>query len=88
MDADEVNQVRVHVIRAAMDGEGVPSATETATALGIVSLLGGSGEVHTRCPDCGDAMTLSVSDRKLVHKEGVVHFSVSSAHFWDDIIFT
>jgi hypothetical protein len=149
MNTNEVNQVRLHVLRTAMDGRGVPSASQTATALelsedqvveayrqlaeghvyvqepgdptslrmanpfsaiptphevrargktyygnciwdacGIVSLLGGTGEVRTRCPDCGDALTLAMSGRKLVHKEGVVHFSVPSAHSWDDIIFT
>ena len=149
MDVEKVNHVRLHVIRTAMDGQGVPSASLTATALGIseeqavdayrqlaeghvyvlepgdptrlrmanpfsavrtahevkargksyygnciwdalgiVSLLGGSGEVHTSCPDCGDALTLAVSGRKLVREEGVVHFSVPSARSWDDIIFT
>ena len=57
-------------------------------ACGIVSLLGGTGEVHTQCPDCGDPMTLAMADRKLARKEGVVHFSVPSSHSWDDIIFT
>ncbi|GAC1511343.1 MAG: hypothetical protein NVS1B3_14430 [Candidatus Dormibacteraceae bacterium] len=149
MDAEDVNQVRLHVIRTAIDGKGVPSASQTANALGIqeaqavdayrqladghvyvlepgdptrlrmanpfsaiptvhevqaggrtyfgnciwdalgiVSVMGGTGEVHTRCPDCGDPLTLAVSDRTLVQKEGVVHFSVPSARSWDDIIFT
>jgi len=149
MDTAGVNQVRLHVLRTAMDGHGVPSASQTATALGIgeeqavegyrqlaeghvyvlepgdptrlrmanpfsavptahevkargktffgnciwdacgiVSLLGGTGEVRTQCPDCGDPMTLAMADRKLIRKEGVVHFSVPSAHLWDDIIFT
>ncbi|GAC1666989.1 MAG: hypothetical protein PVS3B2_05230 [Candidatus Dormibacteraceae bacterium] len=149
MDTERVNKVRLHVLRTAMNGQGVPSASQAAAALGIseeqavesyrqlaeghvyvlepgdptrlrmanpfsavptahevnargksyygnciwdacgiVSLLGGTGEVHTRCPDCGDPMTLAMADRKLVHKEGVVHFSVPSARSWDDIIFT
>jgi hypothetical protein len=149
MNTEEVNQVRLHVIRTAMDGHGVPVASQTATALGIreeqaveayrqlaeghvyvlepgdptrlrmanpfsaiptahevtvsgktyygnciwdalgiVAVMGGSGVVRTQCPDCGDALTLEVADRKLVSKEGVVHFSIPAAHFWDDIIFT
>lgn len=35
MDAEEVNQVRLYVLRTAMDGQGVPPAPQTATALGI-----------------------------------------------------
>ena len=57
-------------------------------ALGIISLLGGTGTVNTTCPDCKHAMTLAVSDRRLQRDEGVVHFSVPAAHWWDDIIYT
>ena len=149
MDAVLVNEVRLHVIRTAIDAMAVPTAPESAAALGIteeqvieayrqlaeghvyvlepgdptrlrmanpfsavptafeveargktyygncvwdalgiVSLLGGSGQVQTRCPDCGAALTLVVSGRELVRKEGVVHFSVPAAHWWDDIVYT
>lgn len=149
MDAELVNQARLHVIRTAMDATVVLSARESAAALGIseeqaieayrqlaeahvyvaepgdptrlrmanpfsavptpfevdvagksyygncvwdalgvVSLLGGNGQVKTRCPDCGAAMTLVVSRGELVRKEGVVHFSVPAAHWWDDIVYT
>ena len=149
MDVELANQVRVHVIRSVMDAAVVPSAQETAAALGIsegqaveayrqlaeghvyvlepadptrlrmanpfsavptpfevevagkryygncvwdalgvVSLLGGNGAVKTTCPDCGAPMTLVVADRQLVRKEGVVHFSVPAAHWWDDIVYT
>jgi hypothetical protein len=144
-----VNEVRLHVIRTAMDAMAVPSASESAAALGIgkeqaieayrqlaeghvyvlepgdptrlrmanpfsavptafeveaggktyygncvwdalgiVSLLGGSGQVQTRCPDCGVALALVVSGRELVGTEGVVHFSVPAVHWWDDIVYT
>ncbi|HEV2014544.1 MAG TPA: organomercurial lyase [Candidatus Dormibacteraeota bacterium] len=56
--------------------------------LGIVSLMGGTGQLKTHCPDCGETLTLVVSDRALVHEEGVVHFSIPAAHWWDDIIYT
>ena len=56
--------------------------------LGIISLMGGTGQLKTRCPDCGETMTLAVSDRALVDKEGLVHFSIPAARWWDDIIFT
>ncbi len=57
-------------------------------ALGVVSLMGGKGQLKTDCPDCGEALTLVISGRELVQKEGVVHFSVSAGHWWDDIIYT
>jgi hypothetical protein len=149
MDAGVVNEVRLHVMRTAMNALAVPSAQESAAALGIsqqqaidayrqlaeghvyvlepgdptrlrmanpfsavptafevevggkayygnciwdalgiVSLLGGSGQVDTHCPDCGEALTLVVSGHELVEKKGVVLFSVPAAHWWDDIIFT
>jgi hypothetical protein len=149
MDTDLVRDVRLHVIRTAMNTTAVPSASETAASLrisdeqaveayrhlgeghvyvleprdptrlrmanpfsavptafkveasgkryygncvwdglGIVSLMGGSGQLKTRCPDCGETLTLVISDRALVHEEGVVHFSIPAAHWWDDIIYT
>ena len=149
MDAAVVKEVRLHVLRTAMNALAVPSAPECAAALGIsqqqaidayrqlaeghvyvlepgdptrlrmatpfsamptafevevggkayygnciwdalgiVSLLGGSGQVKTRCPDCGEALTMVASGRELVQKQGVVHFSVPAAHWWDDIVFT
>jgi hypothetical protein len=149
MDTDLVRDIRLHVLRTAMDTTAVPSASETAASLrisdeqaveayrhlseghvyvleprdstrlrmanpfsavptafkveasgksyygncvwdglGIVSLMGGSGQLTTRCPDCGETLTLGVSDRALVHEEGVVHFSIPAAYWWDDIIYT
>lgn len=55
-------------------------------ALGIVSLLGGSGSVHTACPDCREPMALEVADRRLRPLEGTVHFAVPARRWWDDII--
>jgi hypothetical protein len=57
-------------------------------ALGIISFLGGTGTVKTTCPDCKQAMTLSISNRRFERQEGVVHFSVPAAHWWDDIVYT
>jgi len=149
MGAELVNEVRLHVLRTTIDTTIVPSAPETAAALGIsgeqgieayrqlgdghvyvleprdptrlrmanpfsavptafrveaggksyygncvwdalgvVSLMGGNGQVKTGCPDCGEALTLVIAGRELVRKEGVVHFTVPAAHWWDDIIYT
>ena len=55
--------------------------------LGICALLGRDGTVETECEDCGEPQSLAVRDGE-VHGEGVAHFLVPAAHFWDDIGFT
>ena len=57
-------------------------------ALGVVSLLGGEGQVETHCPDCRTPLALEVAGRRLVRGEGVVHFGVPARQWWDDIVFT
>jgi hypothetical protein len=56
-------------------------------ALGIVAMLGGAGTVRTWCPDCGERPTASVQDDRLSSGQGVAHFAVPAAHWWDDIGF-
>lgn len=55
--------------------------------LGICAMLGGDGAVETECADCGEALSIAVRDGE-VHGEGVAHFLVPAAQFWDDIGFT
>jgi len=56
--------------------------------LGVVSMLGGDGTVETRCPDCTEPMTLRVENRHLVQADGLAHFAVPAARWWDNIGFT
>ncbi len=56
-------------------------------ALGIVAMLGGDGSVKTWCADCGTHLTTEVVDHRLASVEGVVHFAVPAARWWDDIGF-
>ena len=56
-------------------------------ALGVVAMLGGTGTVRTWCPDCHERLEVSVEENSLVSGEGVVHFAVPAAHWWDDIGF-
>ncbi len=56
-------------------------------ALGILVLLGTDGSVKTSCPDCGDHIRLEIRDGELTAGDGVVHFSVPAASWWDDIGF-
>ena len=56
-------------------------------ALGILALLDRDGVVSTRCADCGERMTVRVNDGELVTSEGVVHYAIPAARWWDDIGF-
>ena len=56
--------------------------------LGIVSMLGGEGTVETRCADCDEPMTLRVEAGELVYRDGLAHFAIPAARWWDDIGFT
>ena len=56
--------------------------------LGVIAMLGGDGTVETRCPDCEHPMTLRVEAGELREGEGVAHFAVPAARWWDDIGFT
>ncbi|MGZ8694007.1 MAG: organomercurial lyase [Gaiellaceae bacterium] len=56
-------------------------------ALGIAAMLGHDARIETDCADCGAAMTLEVEAGEL-RAEGVAHFAVPAARWWDDIGFT
>ncbi len=57
-------------------------------ALGIPAMLAVDGGVATSCPDCGDPIELHVRDGELEEAEGVVHFVVPAARWWENIAFT
>lgn len=57
-------------------------------ALGILALTGLEGQVPTRCPMSGEALTLAVSKGALTGSQGVVHFAVPAANWWHHIGFT
>jgi hypothetical protein len=56
--------------------------------LGTVAMLGGKGTVETRCPDCEEPMELGVEGGVLTNGDGVAHFAVPAARWWDNIGFT
>ena len=56
-------------------------------ALGIAAMLGHDARIDTDCGDCGAPMTLEVEAGDL-RGEGVAHFAVPAARWWDDIGFT
>lgn len=55
-------------------------------SLGILAMLDSDGSVTTRCPDCGEPITIEVQGGR-IRGEGLVHFAVPAAHWWDDIGF-
>jgi len=57
-------------------------------SLGVIAMLGSDGSVTTPCPDCGETLSLAVAQRRLQPAQGVVHFAVPAAHWWDDIGYT
>jgi hypothetical protein len=56
-------------------------------ALGVVAMLRGTGSVRTWCPDCREGLVVSVDNNRLSSGEGIVHFAIPAAHWWDDIGF-
>lgn len=57
-------------------------------ALGVPALLGRDARILTACGCCGEAMTLSVRDRKVEGSPGVIHFAVPARQWYDDLVFT
>ena len=87
-------------IRMANPFAGVPTAYQVRAAgrvwwgncawdaFGICAALGADGEVTTRCPDCGDALTVQVRDERPSDPSLVFHCLVPARQWWEDIGFT
>ena len=56
-------------------------------ALGIAAALGADADVAANCGDCGEELRLGVRGGALTLAEGVVHFAVPAARWWDNIAF-
>jgi hypothetical protein len=57
-------------------------------ALGVLAALHSDGTVTARCGDCDQEIVLDVNDGALSRSEGIVHFGVPAAQWWDNIAFT
>lgn len=57
-------------------------------ALGIPAMLHEDAVIEASCSDCGAAMTLRITYGALEPTEGLAHFAVPAAHWWDNIVFT
>jgi len=56
-------------------------------ALGVAAMLAADAKVRTTCPDCGHPMTLEVS-ADAIAGEGIAHFAVPAARWWENIGYT
>jgi hypothetical protein len=55
-------------------------------ALGVAACLQAEARIDTSCPDCSEPMRLEVRDGALQEPaEGVIHFAVPAARWWEDI---
>lgn len=58
-------------------------------ALGILALVESDGRVDTRCPDCGDTLTVEVADGEVVAPGGyVAHYGVPARRWYADVGYT
>ena len=57
-------------------------------AFGICAALHADGTIETSCPDCGDALSVSVRDRHPGDPTLLFHCLVPAARWWADIGFT
>jgi hypothetical protein len=56
-------------------------------ALGICAALHTDGHIETSCPDCGEAISFDVLDRRPDDERLLFHCLVPASHWWDDIVF-
>ena len=57
-------------------------------AFGICAALHTDGRIETSCADCGEALTLAVTDERPDDESLLFHCLLPAARWWDDIVFT
>ncbi|MCC6629857.1 MAG: hypothetical protein IT340_20965 [Chloroflexi bacterium] len=57
-------------------------------ALAIPGTLAADATITARCGDCDDELVLEIKDGALVRSEGIVHFGVPAARWWENIGYT
>ena len=62
-------------------------ATCAWDALGVPAALGADATIAARCADSGADLALEVRGGALVRGEGVVHFAVPAARWWENLAF-
>ena len=54
-------------------------------ALGIPVTLDADATIDTYCPDCAERQRLEIRDGSLLPADGVIHFEIPAARWWEDI---
>ena len=57
-------------------------------AFGVCAALKGDGTIETSCADCGDSITVTVTDGQPDDETILFHCLVPANQWWDDIVFT
>ena len=57
-------------------------------AFGVVSALGGTGEVFSRCEHTSDPLTLHLTPDGPAASSWLFHCAVPASRWWNDIVFT
>jgi hypothetical protein len=57
-------------------------------AFGICAALHEDGRIETSCPDCGQALRITVRNQRPDDEALLFHCLVPAARWWDDIVFT
>ena len=63
-------------------------ATCAWDAMGILSALHVDGRIDTSCADCGDPMSICVTDERPDDESPLFHCLVPARQWWSDIVFT
>lgn len=56
-------------------------------AMGVSAMLRQDAVIEASCGCCGTAMRLDIADGSVVEPDGIAHFAIPAAHWWDDIVF-
>lgn len=57
--------------------------------LGVLALIEADGRVDTKCPDCGDVLTVDVRDGTVAAADRfVAHYGVPAARWYEDVGYT
>jgi hypothetical protein len=57
-------------------------------AVGICAALHADGTIDTSCPDCGDPISLHITDGEPDDETLLFHCLVPASRWWNDIVFT
>jgi DNA-binding FadR family transcriptional regulator len=57
-------------------------------AYGVAAALHRDADIEASCACCGEPMSLAVREGRPVPTDGVAHFAVPAAGWWDDITYT